>query len=109
MNLRLRLADWRPGHLLLAWCAYWVALVLIAVAPALPTLWRLRQNDTGGTASISFGDKGLELLVSQGGNEWTRVIGVGVIAASVAIPPLLLWALWLRAQKRRPEIERVSS
>ena len=26
-------------------------------------------------------------LASQGGNEWTRIIDVGVIAASVAIPP----------------------
>lgn len=44
----------------------------------------------------------MKLVVSEGGaTVWSRNVGYIPMIAAVGIPPLLLWALWLRAQRKR--------
>ncbi|HEU4994946.1 MAG TPA: hypothetical protein VFT29_09000 [Gemmatimonadaceae bacterium] len=44
----------------------------------------------------------MKLVVSEGGaTVWSRSIGFIPMIAAIGIPPLLLWALWLRAQRKR--------
>lgn len=98
MDLTLR--RWRPRHLLLAWSAYWAALAAVALAPALKALARLTGPGEHGTASASFADGVLQVsIASPSAPAWTGGVAVGTLALWVAIPPLLLWLLWLA---RRP-------
>ena len=62
------LSSWRSGRLLLAWCAYWLALLLALVGPAIPALFRLSREGASGTASATIGNGGLQMSVSEGGN-----------------------------------------
>jgi hypothetical protein len=99
-----RLSTWRPEHLLAAWCAYWLALPLIWIAPALPTLYRVSKPDAHGNASLSYGDGAFRYVVSAAGQpDLTSRVGVTTTLVLAAIPPLVLWALWLRAQRRARE------
>ena len=98
MDLTLR--RWRPRHLLLAWSAYWAALAAVALAPALKALARLTGPGEHGTVSASFADGVLQVsIASPSAPAWTGGVAVGTLALWVAIPPLLLWLLWLA---RRP-------
>ena len=95
------LSSWRSGRLLLAWCAYWLALLLALVGPAIPALFRISREGASGTASATIGNGGLQMSVSEGGNVvWSLDINLILLVAAVAVPPLVLWALWLRAQSR---------
>jgi hypothetical protein len=99
--MRFRLAAWRPVHLLAAWCAYWLALALWALAPVLPTIWRVTRPSAHGSVSASMGDGVLRLIVtSEGATVWTGQVGLGTLALWLTLPPLLLWVFWLRAQRR---------
>jgi hypothetical protein len=68
-----RLAAWRPSRLLLAWCVYWLALVLWGLGPVLPTLWRITRPDAHGSVSASVG--------------WPRRLTLTQPADSDASPP----------------------
>lgn len=100
--MAFRLASLRPAHLLVGWCSYWLTLVLLTIGPGLPALWRVTREDAHGSVSASFGDGLMKLVVSEGGaTVWSRSIGFIPMIAAIGIPPLLLWALWLRAQRKR--------
>jgi hypothetical protein len=99
----LHLSRWSPGNLMLGWSTYWAALILVVLAPIIPALWRLSRSEGHGNASVSIGDGALEIVVNEGlSHIWKLDIGLTAAALAVAIPPLLLWALWLRAQRRGP-------
>jgi hypothetical protein len=99
--MRFRLSTWRPAHLLTAWCAYWLALALWMLGPMLPSLWRITRPDAHGTFNASAGDGVIRVvLTSDGATVWTGQIGVAALALLATIPPLILWAFWLRAQRR---------
>lgn len=103
-----RLARWRPANLLLAWCVYWIALPLLWIAPAVPILYRLSKPDQHGNASLSYGDGGFLLTVEAAGRTaLTQSVSLTASVLAAAIPPLLLWALWLRASRRARDAERV--
>jgi hypothetical protein len=96
-----RLASWRPVHLVVAWCAYWVALALWGLGPALPTMWRITRPGEHGSVSASVENGVARLtLVHDAATVWVGEAAPGALALWVAVPPLLLWALWLRAQRR---------
>lgn len=104
--MTFRIASWRPVHLLIAWCAYWAALVFLTIGPALPSIWRVTRPDARGNISASFGDGVMKLVVSEGAQvAWTRDLRFAAILAAIGIPPLLLWALWLYAQRGRRRTE----
>src|SRR5918992_671591 len=99
--MRFRLSTWRPAHLLTAWCAYWLMLALALLAPMLPSLWRITRPDAHGTFNASMGDGVIRVvLTSAGVTTWTGQIGVTPLTLLATVPPLILWAFWLRAQRR---------
>lgn len=94
------LASWRPSRLLLAWCGYWLALLLVFLGPAMPTLFRVTRPDAHGSINVNLGSAGFQFDVIQDGvTVLTRSISVTALSLWLAVPPLLLWVLWLRAQR----------
>ena len=98
--MRLRLSDWRPRHLLAAWCLYWIALALATLGPVVPKVWHATRPGAHGSVSLSFGDGVFRLAVLGAGTEWTGTAGVGALVLWLAVPPLVLWALWLASRRR---------
>ena len=95
------LANWRPGRLLLAWCGYWIALLLALVGPGIPALLRVAKPGGSGRASVSVGDGALKLSVAEGASTvWALDVNLLLLLAAAVVPPLLLWGLWVRAQSR---------
>jgi len=96
------LSRWRPYQLLLAWCAYWVLLLAATVGPALPAILRATRGEGNhGEINASFGDGGFSFVVKEMGRvTWSGSIHLLPAALWVAVPPLLLWVLWLRARSR---------
>jgi hypothetical protein len=103
---------WRSGRILLAWCAYWLALVLVFIGPGLPTLWRITRPDAKGSFSADFGDQGLKVdLVQAGQTVWSNSASGMAMLLWIALPPIILLGLVMWAQRRRrassEEVERV--
>ena len=95
------LRRWRPRHLLLAWCAYWIGLVLVTLWPAITALWRMSRPGRHGTASAGFGDGVVSATISDAGlTMWSGSISFLALSLLVAIPPLLLWLSWLARSSR---------
>ena len=93
-----RLAEWRPVHLVVAWCAYWLVLALSALGPVLPTLWQVTRPGARGSVSASVGDGVARFSVMRdGAAAWTGQVPLDTLALWLALPPLLLWVVWLRA------------
>jgi hypothetical protein len=94
------LSRWRPYHLLISWCAYWLALLIVAVGPAVPAILRATgAPGNHGEINVSFGDGGFSLTVKELGQvTWHGVIGFLPAVLWMGLPPLALWLLWLRAR-----------
>lgn len=102
-----RLSSWSPRRLLLAWVVYWAALGLAAIAPALPAALKLTGADSHGSSSVSFGDAGLALSITANSVvQWSHTYPLWVMSLWIGVPPLMLWALWLRAQARSRRMEQ---
>jgi hypothetical protein len=107
--MRFRLAAWRPGHLLVAWCGYWLALALWALGPVLPTLWQVTRPGARGSVSAGVEDGVARLVVTrEAATVWTGQVELGALALWVTLPPLVLWVLWLRSQRRPTSARRTA-
>ena len=95
------LSRWRPYQLLLAWTAYWILLLAVTLGPALPAILRAtRATGNRGEISASVSDT-ISLTVKEMGQvTWTGSVHFLTAALWVALPPLALWILWLRARSR---------
>lgn len=93
------LSRWRPIHLTLAWIAYWVVLVGATLGRAVPAmLSATRAQGNHGEISASFSST-LSLTVKEMGQvTWTGSVQFLTAALWLAVPPLILWLLWLRAR-----------
>lgn len=90
------LSRWRPAHLFLSWLVYWVALVAVTLGPAVPAILRATAPRAKGEISASFGDSALSLIVKQSGQiTWSGSVHTLTAVLWVAVPPLILWALWV--------------
>jgi hypothetical protein len=96
------LRRWRPLHLLAAWNAYWLALAVVALWPALMAQLRIVQRPGAGeTVNVSYGDGAISATMIHGGvTVWSASIHLATFLLLVAGPPLALWALWLAARRR---------
>ena len=93
-----------------AWMTYWVALVLVTLGPAMLLLWRLSRPDQHGSASLGFDDGTLRLKILDGATTaWSGVATVGTIALWLAIPALIIWAIWLVATRPASTPARVAT
>jgi hypothetical protein len=97
------LTRWKPRHLLAAWSAYWVGLVVVTLGPAIISLLRVAlPAGAKGSASASFGDGGMHLEVFREGTiAWAGSAHYVPVALWLAGPPLLLWLAWIRAHPKR--------
>ena len=96
------LSRWRPGHLLLAWTGYWLLLLAVALGPALPAILRATRAGNHGEINLSVGDAGISLTVKEMGSLlWSGSIGLLPAALWIALPPLVLWLIWLNARSAR--------
>ena len=89
------LSRWRPRHLLLAWGAYWIALLAISSASALrAALAATSAPDGHGSISVNMANGVLTLLAKSDTSTYTGSASLLSIALWVAGPPLLLFVLW---------------
>ena len=99
--MRSAFARWRPRHLLLSWIAYWLVLGLLTVGPAIPAIWRATRGSAHGEVMGGMADAVLSLTVKEAGQTtWTGSVRLLTLALWVALPPLVLWVLWLAARPR---------
>jgi hypothetical protein len=100
--MRFSFRRWHPRHLLLAWSAYWVGLVIVKLSPAIVAGWRMAQQaGAHGSANASMTDGILSANIVEAGHAtWGGSISVLTLAFLVAVPPLLLWLAWLADTSR---------
>jgi len=98
----LSLSRWRPRHLLLAWAAYWLVLLVVTLGPAVVAALRLTSDPNAhGNISANFGDSRFSLTIARDATTiWQGSAHVITIALWVGIPPLVLWALWVSRRSR---------
>jgi hypothetical protein len=98
----LSLSRWRPRHLAFAWIAYWIALLLVSLGPAITAALPVIGDEKGhGSISASFGSAGFSLSVLCGSTAvWRGEASLLSIALWVAGPPLLLWVAWMWRRAR---------
>lgn len=95
------LPEWRPRHLLGAWIAYWIFVILVGLGPAIPLLWRLSRSGMHGTVTASAGDGALSLAITSDAAVWERSLSYGALALLMVVPPVLLWIAWAALRPRR--------
>jgi hypothetical protein len=107
--MRLPFKRWKPSQLLLAWSAYWVGLVLVKLGPAFLAGWRMSQHVDGhGSANANIGDGILSANIVDGGRTvWTGSISVLTLALLIALPPLLIWLVWLAGSSRTKHADEI--
>jgi hypothetical protein len=101
------LRRWRPRHLLAAWAAYWATLGMVVLRTPVMTAWRLTHLPEG-HSSISAGLTNAVLNVTMsedGATVWAGSVHLGTLALWLAVPPLVLWLVWLLLLPR-PEVHR---
>ncbi|HVZ49540.1 MAG TPA: hypothetical protein VG916_12205 [Gemmatimonadaceae bacterium] len=92
------LRRWRPAHLLMAWGAYWLALIPVGLSSPVLALWRLRRLGAleGSTLSAGVSDWVANLSVTRNGTPvWNGSVSLLAIALWAAGPPLALWLAWI--------------
>ena len=96
------LSRWRPLHLGIAWVSYWVALFFVALGPALIAASRVTGDGKHGTIGLSFDNAVFRLKISDATTTlYEGSAHVLTLALWLAVPPLLLWLMWLVARGRR--------
>lgn len=95
----LSLSRWRPYQLFAAWAVYWLALLIVALGPALPAILRATREGGHGEINASFSDGVMSFTVKESAVlTWSGSVHVLSAALWLAVPPLVLWILWLRAR-----------
>lgn len=109
--MRLPFQRWRPSQLLLAWSAYWLGLVLVTLMPAFAAGWRISQQPHAhASANAGFNNDVLSATIIDGGRTvWTGSITLLSLTLLVAVPPLLLWLVWLAGSARTNNAGAVGS
>ena len=90
-------------RLLASWIAWWLILVAWKLGPAIPALLRVSQEGAKGSANVSFGDGGFTATITEGTTTaWEGHISFIALVLLAGVPPLILWALWLRRSGSAP-------
>ena len=98
------LKRWSATQLFWSWCAYWVALGLVTIGPGLLAAWRVSRPGGHGKVVAGLGNGTLNLdVASRPGVDavaWSGTISLTTAALWIAVPPLVLWVLWLARRPR---------
>jgi hypothetical protein len=96
------LRRWRAGHLLIAWGAYWLLLLLVGLRKETLAIWRvITHPDAHGNISAGITDGVFQLSITgSDGTVLERSISLVTMLLWVAGPPLLLWVAWLLTRPR---------
>lgn len=106
----LSLRRWRPRHLLLAWSAYWIALILVTLWPAIAAGWRLSRANGHGSFNAGVTDGVFSATLVDGGQTvWTGAISLSTLALLIALPPLAIWLVWFAMSSRTNNAEVIAS
>jgi hypothetical protein len=90
------LSRWRSGYLLLSWVIYWILLFAVTLGPAVPPILRATAANAKGEVNASMGDSLLSLIVKENGRvTWSGSTHPLTAALWLAVPPLILWAIWV--------------
>jgi hypothetical protein len=110
--MALSFGRWRPKHLVGAWAAYWLALALVTLGPAMLAIRDAVRAGAGkGNVSLGFDNSILHLtVVREGITTWSGTASLAYVMALVVGPPLALWLLWIARRSRAtdPARERVN-
>ena len=106
----LSLSRWRPIHLLLGWGAYWAALLVAALGPAMPAILSATREGAHGEINANFGNSVFTLTVKELGKlTWSGSVHAFTAALWIGIPPLVLWLFWVRARSEAVRAQEVPS
>jgi hypothetical protein len=108
--MRLSFRRRRLGQLLLTWCAYWVGLTVVTLGPGLLAGWRMSQHTNGhGSANANVGNGILSANIIDGGRTvWSGSNSVLTLALLIAVPPLVLWLVWLAGSSRMKHADEIA-
>lgn len=99
--------QFRVRNLLLAWSTYWLALIVVGLSPAIAAIWRVSQAGRGSRVNAGFGDGGLSATVIQHGvTTYSGSISLLSVALLVALPPLVMWLIFLLTAPRTINAEK---
>ncbi len=106
--MALSFGRWRPKHLLAAWTTYWAGLGIATLGPAAATAWRITRNP-GGTIAAGYENGLAHLTMTEAGaTVWRSTTELSTIALWLAVPPLLLWLLWMMFSKRERDADALA-
>ena len=93
----------RPRNVFIAWIAYWVVLIAVALGPGILAASRATQASAhNSTVGVQFGDQALTMrVVDRGVTTYNALISLLAAALWLVVPPLVLWVIWFVAQGRR--------
>jgi hypothetical protein len=98
--MRFSLARLRPRHIVLLTVAYWLALVVVKLGPAIAAAWQVsRLPPNHGSMSASLTNTLLRLSIDiDGVAVWAGSVLLGALVAWVVGPPMLLslTSRWIR-------------
>jgi hypothetical protein len=103
------LSRWRAKHLLGAWAAYWIGLVVVKLGAGIVAALRvMNAANEHGTVNVGMGDGAFNASVNGNGVHWAGSASVMSTVLWLCGPPLLLWLLWLVTRRapapaREPE------
>src|ERR1041385_3666350 len=93
--------NWKARGLLASWVVWWIALTLWGLGPAIGPISRVSREGATGNGNISFSDGAFHAsIVEAGKTSWQGDISFLKLILLAGIPPLIIWALWLRARRR---------
>jgi hypothetical protein len=102
----LSLRQWRPRHLLMSWVVYWVILIGIGLGRSLAAIARIigKPDADGSTISAGVNDGVFTITVTDpSGAVVEQTLSVMSMVLWFAIPPLLIWAVWMALSRRAPQ------
>ena len=103
------MSRWPTRWLFASWFAYWAALIVFKLGPAIGAVWRATRAATGqGNVTAGFSNGVLSLVVTHSGRTaWSGSAHFLELAGWIAVPPLLAWLVWV-AQRRRAESQIIA-
>ena len=101
--MALRFRDWRAGHLLASWAAWWVLLTAATLGNAVRTFASFSgAPGTKQSVAAGFSNGSLKLTIMDGAKTaWEGSTSVTALVLWVAGPPLALWVAWLLTRPSR--------